>query len=282
MWHTINRLCALSILAATLLAGALSTGALTPPGPPEPTMKTLQEIYDKQGDIHQLVDVFIPPGSLSDTTTVVNAGYYPDADLADVDPDLTAENIRGGVAIFGIGGTYVDPINAYAPRTGQTRQYIANDDGALQRGEEWPTPRFIDHGDGTATDNMTGLIWLKDADVPNANRTWAEALDDVAELNSSGTMNGNPAGDASNGGRHQTDWRLPNVLERHSLINYGNVDPPLPDGHPFVNLQLQLYWTSTTVNGSTNQAWSIGNNYGGIHPGSKTTTRRVWPVRGGL
>ena len=37
----------------------------------------------------------------------------------------------------------------------------AGQDGELQAGVNWPTPRFTDNGDGTVTDNLTGLIWLK-------------------------------------------------------------------------------------------------------------------------
>ena len=36
-------------------------------------------------------------------------------------------------------------------------------DGELQAGVAWPEPRFIDNRDGTVTDNLTGLMWLKDA-----------------------------------------------------------------------------------------------------------------------
>jgi hypothetical protein len=30
-------------------------------------------------------------------------------------------------------------------------------------GVAWPNPRFTDNSDGTVTDNLTGLIWLKNA-----------------------------------------------------------------------------------------------------------------------
>ena len=33
----------------------------------------------------------------------------------------------------------------------------------IQVGVPWPNPRFTDNGDGTVTDNLTGLIWLKNA-----------------------------------------------------------------------------------------------------------------------
>jgi len=48
-------------------------------------------------------------------------------------------------------------------KTGQTTSYATGDDGDLQRGIPWPNPRFTDNEDGTVTDNLTGLIWLKDA-----------------------------------------------------------------------------------------------------------------------
>ena len=48
-------------------------------------------------------------------------------------------------------------------KTGQTVSYALGDDGDLQKGVMWPVPRFTDNGSGTVTDNLTGLIWLKDA-----------------------------------------------------------------------------------------------------------------------
>jgi hypothetical protein len=77
--------------------------------------------------------------------------------------------------------------------TGQVISYDANtpkrDDGALQKGVECPTPRFTDRGDGTIKDNLTGLIWLKNANCLGRTTTWQAALDFVAELNTSGRMN---------------------------------------------------------------------------------------------
>ena len=39
-------------------------------------------------------------------------------------------------------------------------------DGDTLSGVPWPEPRFIDTEDGTFTDQLTGLIWLADADCP--------------------------------------------------------------------------------------------------------------------
>lgn len=60
-------------------------------------------------------------------------------------------------------------------KTGQTVSYAAGDDGILQKGVAWPAPRFTDNGDATTTDNLTGLIWLNDANRGGA-MSWTAAL----------------------------------------------------------------------------------------------------------
>src|SRR5215510_3311675 len=91
------------------------------------------------------------------------------------------------------------PVSAAAPapvpKTGQTTLFATGDDGDLEKGVASPTPRFTDNNNGTITDNLTGLIWLKNADCPGTFRDWFTALNDVASLNSSGSMNGNNCGD---------------------------------------------------------------------------------------
>ncbi len=175
-------------------------------------------------------------------------------------------------------------------KTGQTTSYASGDDGDLELGTAWPSPRFTDHGNGTVTDNLTGLIWLKEANVPNVTRTWAQAFADVAELNASGTMNNNASGDTSNGGSHQTDWRLPNVRELQSLIHYGVFSPALPNtagtakwtaGDPFTGVQSSSYWSSSTYAGNPSYVWIVGLYDGTVHLAINDLSSRVWPVRGG-
>jgi hypothetical protein len=77
-------------------------------------------------------------------------------------------------------------------------------------------------------------------------------------------------------------WRLPNVKELQSLIDFGRVNPALPTGHPFSDVWLAIYWSSTTVAGDEISAWAIFPQDGIIIRGNKEQSANfVWPVRGG-
>ena len=93
-------------------------------------------------------------------------------------------------------------------KTGQITSYAEGDDGNLQKDVNWPSPRFTVAGD-CVTDNLTGLMWAKNANLANGTKTWQVALDYAASLNSGGGLGG------------CTDWRLPNLNELRSLINAG-------------------------------------------------------------
>jgi hypothetical protein len=185
---------------------------------------------------------------------------------------------------------------AGVPKTGQTTSYRTGDDGDLEKGVAWPVPRFTDNTDGTVTDNLTGLIWLKNANCTDTvggidknvdvgaqdpgELTWADAL-----TWSNNLANGDCGlSDSSSAG----DWRLPNVRELQSLVHYGCYDPALPntDGTtcgsgPFTGVQSDYYWSSTTSADDTDYAWRVDLFYGNVSGASKTGTYYVWPVRGG-
>jgi hypothetical protein len=79
------------------------------------------------------------------------------------------------------------------------------------------------------------------------------------------------------------DWRLPNRNEMHSLIDYSQNWPILPEFHPFINAGTG-YWTSTTIDNNKDEAWMVNINYGIDGEGSnwiysKLTSLLVWPVR---
>ena len=161
---------------------------------------------------------------------------------------------------------------APVPKTGQTQSYAPGDDGDLQLGVQWPDLRFTDNGNGTVTDHLTGLIWLRDANCLGK-LTWNDALDVSNNLadGQCGLSDGSIPG----------DWRLPNLRELHSLIDYGNWSPTLPSGHPFTGVQLIPYWSSTTDVHSSYGAYYVSMGNGRVVDYGKGIGYYVWPVRGG-
>lgn len=167
------------------------------------------------------------------------------------------------------------------PRTGQTRCWDtagaeidrsgSGQDGAHRAGVAWPSPRFTDRGDGTVADELTGLVWLKDADA-FGELTWEQALVIARTLDSgsAGLSDGSSAG----------DWRLPTIKELFSLIDYESSDPILPAGHPFDNVRSSIYWTSTSLASAPTLAWMMTLGIGPTVFDLKVNPNRLWPVRG--
>lgn len=152
--------------------------------------------------------------------------------------------------------------------TGLTNSYRTGDDVwcSTNVGVAWPNPRFTIQSDtNVVQDNLTGLMWTRNANL-NGAKNWNNAIDYCNNL--------------SHGG--YDDWRLPNIRELQSLIDYGCANPALPSGHPFNAVQCIVpYWTSTTWAGNTDVAWYLYLDYGRVSYDLKTTSPYVWPVRGG-
>ena len=118
----------------------------------------------------------------------------------------------------------VVPAPCLVPKTGQTVSWVGGDDGDLQQGVPWTADRFTvsaAQNGQVVTDALTGLMWPRAANPLTTARTWAQAQAGIELLNQSNDNNGYLG---------YTDWRLPNVNELESLVDYGKVDPALPDG----------------------------------------------------
>ena len=226
--------------------------------------------------------------STTDPSQPANAWDVDDADgcvntVSKTNTSHLVRSVRGGQC--GISGSSV-----CIPVTGQTQCYDASgnviscngtgQDGALQEGVSWPSPRFTDNGDGTVTDNLTSLIWTKDANAPGpaacspgTTMTWQAALSYVACLNTNNYLGHN-------------DWRLPNRREMHSIVDYSQYNPDIPTANPFVNVDPAThpsstwqYWTSTT-DAYYLSAWIVWLYSG--YTGTDFTDNEqfyAWPVR---
>lgn len=182
-------------------------------------------------------------------------------------------------------------------KTGQTTLYRTHDDGDLEKGVAWPAPpssgpgRFTDNDDGTITDNLTGLIWLKNADCAGATKDWNTAIDYSAALYDGCTSCFGTSGDCGlSDGSTAGEWRLPNVRELFSLGDFAYYTPALSnaagtgqwvDGDAFTDVKSDYYWSSTTIASTNTQAWYVQVGNGRANTGVKTNLYYVWPVRGG-
>jgi hypothetical protein len=129
---------------------------------------------------------------------------------------------------------------------------------------------FIDNGNGTVTDDRTGLIWLKDGRSRGL-MTYPEAVAYCSSL--------------ANG-----QWRLPTIEELEGL----GTDPPamwggtpsvpwtMP-GAPFINVQSDKYYWSATGNGPYGAKiiyMPSGTLSSCLNMNTNSDSQYVWPVRG--
>jgi hypothetical protein len=134
--------------------------------------------------------------------------------------------------------------------------------------------RYTSHDNGTITDHSTGLVWEKKTPANQFDLyTWDEAFQYAASLNR-----------VRFGG--YDDWRVPNIRELASLIDFGRFDPAVSpefrDCEHGSCIVSSSYWSSSSTASAPFLAWRI-NFYDGAHlVGGKSFNIRVRAVRGGL
>ena len=238
-------------------------------------------------------------------------GYHDGTGTVAGDADLVADNIKDGVDIFGVTGTLSPSVLV---QSGQTTAYGTGSDGDIQAGV---VPSYTDNGDGTITDNNTGLMWEKKdqrvGGIHNQDNTYSWGLDSApytmngtmvtkflntlnnhcADETTDCTTNGDADctgnGNGKCGFAGYRDWRIPNVRELESLLDYQNVGPAVD---PAFNtscaadcmvtscsctqfLQPQRggqgrYWSSTTAKSSPAGAWVVYFHAGGLNAFDKS------------
>ena len=215
-----------AVLFSVTATAIVLAGNLVPANPPASTSSyTLEDIYNR-----------LNAGTAGSESTFTEPSSGPETG--------TMHTLNDLYALVG------EP--APVPKTGQTECYDpttdvvtscegTGQDGEHRKGVAWPNPRFTDNGNGTVTDNLTGLIWLENANCTATTKNWATAL-----LWANGLYDGCATCGGTNNdcglsdGSAEGEWRLSNVRELQSLIDYGKWSPALPSGHPFDYVPSQL------------------------------------------
>lgn len=96
-------------------------------------------------------------------------------------------------------------------------------------GDEYGHSKFIDNGDGTVTDHGTGLMWMSIDSGEGLD--WEHALAYAEELEYAG----------------YDDWRLPDVKELQSLVDYSGVYPAIDQTCFSITDEDAYFWSSTSA-----------------------------------
>lgn len=135
------------------------------------------------------------------------------------------------------------------PDTGQTQDYTSTP------GEDADyvinSQSFTNNGDGTITDNITGLIWQK---TDGGEMTFENAITYCDNL---------VLGSFS-------DWRLPTAIELFSINNHNNLNPALNTVY-FTQNAAEYWWSSEVQCNVATNVWAVNAGGGiGAHPKSET------------
>jgi hypothetical protein len=255
----------LSILVGVTAVYAVDK--LTAPSAPANTMYSLTDIYNlSSGTLAtegtgDFITGTLPASGTGKTLTEVYTAIKDQLAL------LTADKLAKDEEVFGITGTYegTPGTNYGIPKTGQTicnkfsDNYNSanqvsctgtNQDGDLKKGIALS---YTDNGNGTVTDNATGLTWQKCEDGQ-------DPLTCDGAANTFLMDDGNGTSPAINyceslNLADQTDWHLPNVKQLQSIVDYGRVSPAIDTGY-FPNSS-DVYWSSTAYLDGAYSAWVV-------------------------
>lgn len=167
-----------------------------------------------------------------------------------------------------------------------------NFESSLRTAEKSFVCRWLEHGDGTATDLDTGLQWeLKTTDASLHDVLGVESWSDTAVLPDGSayvdflrSLNGSTStGETSSGcfvGK--CDWRLPTLEELLTIVDH--TAPGCREGDPCTTIPGEtepvLYWSSTSWEDPSGSAWGAHFGDGSHGVGTKAVPKAVRAVRG--
>lgn len=224
-------------------------------------------VMDSPASAGQTQPLTVPDQAPQTAACTPGAAYNP---ACDVDHD-------GDVDIF--------DIQLAAGHWGQTGTYSA---GAAPPCFD-NANRYVDCGNGTVTDTVTGLVWLKDANCGYAAYANANAFAAALQNGSCGLTDNSSPG----------DWRLPTKEEWQATVARavalgctGANGPALTDtagtgcfsagSQPFINVASNpYYWTSSADEINPAQGFEMYLTLGVEGSFPKTYSASPWAVRGG-
>ena len=180
-----------------------------------------------------------------------------------------------GIFLFPVSIVWADP-SAPPEKTIQDTSSVTSDNNDRKVSVAAPNPRFIDNDDGTVLDNLTNLVWLR-----NANCFGAQTLDN-ATLDAAGLKSGECGltDDSVEG-----DWRLPTFEELSGLKADSHTRNPnylsgswIIPGTPFLSVQPNYYWSTTNCS-LTGQAWFRAVGFDFACTAATCDDQYAWPVR---
>lgn len=278
-------------LASTVVVLA---GNLDPSDPPASTsFYSLQDLYNRldtgaAGAPSTFTEPTSGPGSTMPTLNEIMAVAPTTHTRAATQTQILSGTVAWGLSEGAWGVITGTRPYAPVPKTGQTTVYSPTDDGDLQVGVAWPNPRFTDNDDGTVKDNLTGLVWLKDANCLQGHEDWSGALTFASSLYDGWTGDGSGGDCGLSDSSSAGDWRVPTVQELQSLIHWGYYSPALPNtagtgqwaaGDPFTNVWTDYYWSSTTYADDASYGWAVDLLDGSVPNHAKVNGASVWPIR---
>ena len=236
-----------------------------------------------------LFEIVSPPSSSEVTAAVETLHRY----LAAVDPERVSSKPLGDPPVSERSDADTGPGTFTSDSHGGTGGAIMVDGVVAETKADPPCypaaastdaeDRFIDCGNGTVLDTVSGLLWLKDANCPGGTRTWWQAVEFPSTLadGSCGLSDHSQAG----------DWRLPTEEEWDGVRN---PDPACGftrlagkaggcyAGDPWAsNLTGPAYWSSTTLADSPDNARYLNLTTGTVLSAGKSGNQYLWPVRDG-
>jgi hypothetical protein len=265
-----------------------STGAQGPPGQQGPAGLTgpqgLQGLTGAQGVQGLMGPPGLPgtQGTKGDTGPAGAKGADGAIGPAGQNGAIGAQGPKGDTGPQGLKGDKGDPGSGTFSCNPPNIYLVAQAGGALTC-----QPRFNDNGDGTLTDNQTGLMWERKTGTVNTAYCLGNSASDVHDVNNCytwsatvpnpdgtlytgflATLNSNSTGNpASVCFANHCDWRIATIVELQTIIDLSATGcgegPPCIDS-AFGATWAGYYWSSSSVAGNPSNALSVYFGVGNV------------------